>query len=444
VYIKELKLGAAADSSGSYSIPGLPPGRYTLRVSFIGSESLERTFEVEAGRDVYTLDLRIRERSTTFDELVIKANRADERTPVAYENLDKEEIQQSNLGQDVPFLLRWTPSAVVTSDAGTGIGYTGIRIRGSDPTRINVTINGIPLNDAESQGVFWVDLPDFLSSANSIQIQRGVGTSTNGAGAFGASINLSTVETRKDPYAILGGSIGSFNSWKSNVQVGTGLLNDKFLLTGRLSTIQSDGYIDRATADLNSYAVSAKYLGNSSSLTFNLFSGHEITYQAWYGVPADFLDNPETRTYNPAGTEKEGEPHEDEVDNYRQTHYQLLYNNQLNRNWFLNLNAHYTRGRGYFEQYKTGQLLSDYAIDPVGEEPDQSDLIRRLWLDNHFYGTVYSLNYVPDNQVFDWTLGGAFNISAKWYGPALPATAKKAIATTKMTPGKATLTSTPN
>lgn len=411
IWLKELKTGASSDQNGNFQIPDVPAGTYTLQVTFIGYQQKSIAVVVNEGETQVSLSINLQERSTTLEELIVKATRADERTPVAYKDLSKEEIQKANVGQDVPFLLRWTPSAVVTSDAGTGIGYTGIRIRGSDPTRINVTINGIPLNDSESQGVFWVNLPDFLTSASSIQIQRGVGTSTNGAGAFGASINLSTVETREEAYAIVGGSVGSFNTWKSNIQLGSGLLNDRFLISGRLSTIQSDGFIDRATADLNSYAVTAKYLGNSSSLQFNLFSGHEITYQAWYGVPADFLDDPETRTFNPAGTEKSGEPHDDEVDNYRQTHYQLLYSNQLSPNWFLNLNAHYTKGMGYFEQYKAGEALSDYGIDPViSEGPSDSDLIRRLWLDNDFYGTVYSLNFVPDSEKIDLTIGGAFNI----------------------------------
>ncbi len=411
IWLQELKTGASTDSGGNFQIPDVPAGTYTLDVSFIGYQQREIQVVVRAGQSEVKVNINLRERSTTLEELIVKATRANEKTPVAYQDLSKEEIQKANVGQDVPFLLRWTPSAVVTSDAGTGIGYTGIRIRGSDPTRINVTINGIPLNDSESQGVFWVNLPDFLTSSSSIQIQRGVGTSTNGAGAFGASINLSTVETREEAYAIVGGSVGSFNTWKGNVQLGSGLLNDRFLISGRLSTIQSDGFIDRATADLNSYAVTAKYLGNSSSLQFNLFSGHEITYQAWYGIPPDFLDDPELRTFNPSGTEKEGEPYEDEVDNYRQTHYQLLYSNQLSPNWYLNLNAHYTRGMGYFEQYKAGEALADYGIVPVlSEDPATSDLIRRLWLDNDFYGTVFSLNFTPDSKKIDWTLGGAFNI----------------------------------
>ncbi len=411
VLILELNRGSAADLEGNFRIADVSPGEYTLKISYIGYESIQKSINVLADQKSMNLEIQLLKSKVTLDELLVRATRANEKTPVAFKNLGKEEIQKANLGQDVPFLLRWTPSAVVTSDAGTGIGYTGIRVRGSDPTRINVTINGIPLNDSESQGVFWVNLPDFLSSTNSIQVQRGVGTSTNGAGAFGASINLNTVETREEPYAILGGTLGSFNTRKGNIQLGTGLLNDKFLFTGRLSTIQSDGFIDRATADLNSYALTAKYLGRNSSLQFNLFSGHEITYQAWYGVPADFLDDEDTRTFNPAGTEKEGEPHEDEVDNYRQTHYQLLYTNQISNNWFLNLNAHYTTGMGYFEQYKADETLSEYGISPVNPEGEGvSDLIRRLWLDNDFYGLVYSSTYSSDDNKLDWTIGGGYNI----------------------------------
>ena len=302
---------------------------------------------------------------------------------------------------------------MVTSDAGTGFGYTGIRIRGTDPTRINVTINGIPLNDSESQGVFWVDLPDFISSADDVQIQRGVGTSTNGAGAFGATINLSTTQMRPDAYARVTGSAGSFNTLKTNVQFGTGHIKDRFAVEGRLSRITSDGYIDRAEADLRSYFLSASYLGDKSRLHANVFSGHEITYQAWYGVPPELLSDPETRTFNPAGTEKPGTPHEDEVDNYRQTHAQLMYNWQVADEWDLNLSGHYTRGKGFFEQYKAGESFSSYGLEPVrlgGETFETTDLIRRLWLDNDFYGLTYSAIYQPLGERFDLTLGGGYNI----------------------------------
>jgi iron complex outermembrane receptor protein len=264
------------------------------------------------------------------------------------------------------------------------------------------------LNDSESQGVFWVDLPDFLSSTQDIQVQRGVGTSTNGASAFGASINLSTAKLNTDPYAELGGTIGSFNTMKGNVRFGTGLINDKFIVEGRLSRISSDGYIDRATADLESYYLSGSYVGKNSLLRLNIFSGHEVTYQAWNGVPREFIDDRDLRTFNPSGTEKEGDPHDNEVDDYTQTHYQLLYDNQLNLNWKLNLGAHYTKGQGFFELYQGGEDAADYGlVDTTGLT---TDLIERRWLDNDFYGVTYALNYQSNDNRLTTTLGGAYNI----------------------------------
>ncbi len=413
VLVAETQQGDATDEKGVYRIEGLKPGSYTLRVTYIGYETASLKIAVAKGQNLLELDISLEPRAILVDELIVRATRAGEKAPMTYTTIDAEQIDKSNLGQDVPFLLRWTPSAVVTSDAGTGIGYTGIRIRGADPTRINVTINGIPLNDAESQGVFWVDLPDFTSSAADIQIQRGVGSSTNGAGAFGASINLNTAQLFTQPYAQFNGTVGSFNTLKGNLEFGTGLLKDKFAIDGRLSRITSDGFIDRATADLQSYYLSGTYMGEKSSLRFITFSGHEVTYQAWYGVPPEYLDEEDERTFNPAGMEKEGEPYDDEVDDYRQTHYQLLYNNQLNPSWNLNLALHYTRGQGFFEQYKADEALADYGLENIsmgGEVVANTDLIRRLWLDNDFYGTVYSLNYRPPSGRLDATLGGGYNI----------------------------------
>ncbi|MFZ2899692.1 MAG: TonB-dependent receptor [Saprospiraceae bacterium] len=405
VLVEEAGKGELTDDKGMYRIEGLGAGRYTVRVTFVGYEKATRVVAVEEGAPQTLLNIQLEEQIYLLDELVVAAVRAGSRTPMTYKNLGKEELEENNMGQDVPYLLRFTPSLVETSDAGNGIGYTGLRIRGSDPTRVNITINGIPLNDPESQGVYWVNLPDFSSSVEDIQIQRGVGTSTNGAGAFGASINLNTNKVRREAYARLSGSAGSFNTWKSAVQFGSGLLADRFTLEGRLSSIQSDGYIDRARADLSSYYLSGAYVGNRSTLRFNVFSGKEETYQAWYGVSADLANDPERRTFNPAGTEKAGEPYDNEVDNYSQTHYQLLFSRQLSRAWNLNLNGHYTRGLGYYEQYKAGELLSDYGIaSPFSET---SDLIRRLWLDNHFYGITYALQYQRNR--LNWTLGGAWN-----------------------------------
>lgn len=413
VLILESGQGAAADEAGAFRIADVKPGAFTLEITYVGYETAFRKVVVPAGQSRLQLEVSLEPRVVLVDELIVRATRAGAKTPMTYTTLGAGEIRKNNLGQDVPFLLRWTPSAVVTSDAGTGIGYTGIRIRGSDPTRINVTINGIPLNDAESQNVFWVDLPDFASSAADIQIQRGVGTSTNGAGAFGATINLNTARLFAEPYAEANATVGSFNSLKGNLQFGTGLLKNKFAIDGRLSRITSDGYIDRATADLRSYYLSGTFLGEKSSLRFITFSGHEVTYQAWYGVPPEYLDDDELRTFNPAGAEKEGEPHDGEVDDYRQTHYQLLYNNQLNTNWNLNLALHYTRGHGFFEQYKAGQALADYGLENIsvgGEVVSTTDLIRRLWLDNDFYGGAYALSFRKPAGRLDAILGGGYHL----------------------------------
>ncbi|MEL6276817.1 MAG: TonB-dependent receptor, partial [Bacteroidota bacterium] len=317
--------GTTSDKDGRFTL-GLPDfGRYQIRFSYLGYAP--QTFTVEALLTQPTVPLAIAMTTQAFttEALTVSATRADAKTPVTYVNLSQEDIAVNNLGQDLPFLLKWTPSVVVTSDAGAGIGYTGIWIRGSDPTRTNVTINGIPLNDSESQGVFWVNLPDFASSASDIQIQRGVGTSTNGAGAFGASININTNQLNEIAYGSLEGGIGSFGTRRANLRFGTGLLNNGFSVDGRLSRIHSDGYIDRARADLDGYYLSAAHTGEKSVLRFNLFGGHEVTYQAWNGVDATLVDDRDTRTANTAGTAREGEPYENEVDDYEQTHYQLHY-----------------------------------------------------------------------------------------------------------------------
>ena len=290
----------------------------------------------------------------------VQAIRADEKAPFAKTDLTKKDIDKNNLGQDLPFLLNQTPSVVVNSDAGNGIGYTGIRIRGTDASRINVTINGIPYNDAESQGTFFVDLPDFSSSANSIQVQRGVGTSTNGAGAFGGTINLFTNEVNKKFYASTNNSVGSFNSFKNNIQFGSGIIGHHFTMDGRVSSIRSNGYIDRATSNLTSFYLSTAFVNENNSLRLNVFSGKEKTYQAWYGVAENLLVT--NRTNNPSGTEKPGEPYDNETDNYTQTHYQLFYNHKFNPYWKANVAVFLTRGKGYYEQYKADKKLADYGL----------------------------------------------------------------------------------
>jgi iron complex outermembrane receptor protein len=340
-----------------------------------------------------------------FDAITVTATAATAKTPVTYTEVTDEDLAERNLGQDAPYLLKWTPSVVVNADAGTGIGYTGIWIRGSDPTRTNVTINGIPYNDSESQGVFWVNLPGFSSSADNIQIQRGVGTSANGAGAFGATIDFNTNEINEGRRLSVDGSIGSFGTRRGEVNYTSGLLDNGLKIDARYSQIHSEGYVDRASADLEGYYAGLSYVADNGAVwRFNAFGGNEVTYQSWFGVTQDQIDE-FGRTYNPAGTEKEGEPYDDETDNYGQRHYQLHYNNAFNNQWTLGISGHYTRGRGYFEQYQADETLADYGINA---EVPSSDLIRRLWLDNHFYGTVYSLRYRA-NEALDFTFGGSAN-----------------------------------
>ena len=413
IFVMETQQGTSTDERGLYRLEGLEPGTYNVRVTYVGFEQTIRTTKIVKGTSQTVLHVQLTEAVFTMEGITVKATRAQEKDPFTFKTLDQKDLRENDLGVDMPYLLQWTPGVVATSDAGTGVGYTGIRIRGTDPTRVNITINGIPLNDAESQGVFWVNLPDFAANVNDVQIQRGVGTSTHGAGAFGATINLNTSELQPEPYGRLSASVGSFNTWKGTVQFGSGLIKDKFSLDGRISRIQSDGFIDRATADLESFYLSGAYVGEKTSLRLVAFSGHEITYQAWYGVPGSMIDNPELRTFNPAGTEKPGEPYDNEVDNYGQDHYQALFNHQINRNLNLNLALHYTRGAGYFEQYVADEERSDYGLDPVIWQGDilitQSDFIRQLWLDNHFYGGTYALDYVNNNSRLKMTLGGAWN-----------------------------------
>jgi iron complex outermembrane receptor protein len=346
--------------------------------------------------------------SVQLPPLEVRAIRASERAPFAKQNISKADIQKNNLGPDLPFLLNQTPSVVVQSDAGNGIGYTGIRIRGTDATRINVTINGIAYNDAESMGTFLVNLPDFASSVSSIQIQRGVGSSSNGPSAFGASINLSTNEINNKAYFSTSNSAGSFGTLKNTVQFGSGLLKNHFTIDARLSSIMSDGYIDRATSNLKSYYASAAYIANKSSIRFTTFSGKEKTYQAWYGVSASDLEN--NRTFNPAGTEKSGEPYSNQTDNYTQTHYQLFFNHQIAQNLDLQVSSYYTKGAGYYEEYKAGQNLSDYNNPIITIYPPiniPSDLVRRRWLKNDFYGQNISLQYKKNDE--EILIGGGWS-----------------------------------
>jgi iron complex outermembrane receptor protein len=357
----------------------------------------------------------------------VAAVRAGEKAPFAKTNLTKKEIEKNNLGQDLPILLSQTPSAVVNSDAGAGVGYTGIRIRGTDGSRINVTLNGIPYNDAESQGTYFVDLPDFSSSLNSIQVQRGVGTSSNGAGAFGASINLSTNEINKKKYTELNNSFGSYNTFKNTLQFGSGILGKHFTIDGRLSRISSNGYIDRAKSNLQSFYLSTAYITDKNSLRLNIFSGKEKTYQAWNGVAESLLGS--NRTNNPSGSEKTGDPYDNETDNYTQTHYQLFFNHKINDFWKGNIAVFLTKGKGYYEQYKANKKLADYGLPNYFDGTTtvkKTDLVRRLWLDNNFYGTIFSLQHHKNKT--DFTVGGGWNgYDGKHFGEIIWAKVQAAV-----------------
>lgn len=424
VFVNDTYLGTYSDEQGNYLLEKVPSGAQTLTVRSLGFEEIKQEVEVKSG--VTVLNFEMNENVLELVEIVIIDLKANKRTPTTYTDLDTKQIEKSNYGKDLPMLLRFTPSAVVTSDAGAGVGYTGIRIRGVDPTRTNVTVNGIPLNDSESHGVFWVNMPDFSSSVGDIQVQRGVGTSANGAAAFGASVNINTNKVSEKAYGIIDNGYGSFNTWRHTVKAGTGLINNKFSVDARLSKISSDGYVDRASSDLKSFYLAGTWQGEKSTLTANIFSGREKTYQAWYGTPealvygnqddviayadrnyifGDDRDNllESGRTYNYY-------TYDNEVDNYGQDHYQLHFSHGFNSNLKLNLKGHYTRGKGYYEQFKAGEDFSTYGFAPVVLGTDTvttTDLIRRRWLDNHFYGGIFSLNY--KKGPFDVTFGGGAN-----------------------------------
>lgn len=349
----------------------------------------------------------------TLDEVLVKAIRVDADSPITHSNIKKEALEKRNLGQDLPILLNYLPSVVTTSDAGSGVGYTGIRVRGVSAQSTNVTVNGIPYNDSESLGTYWVDLPDFASSVESLQLQRGVGTSTNGSGAFGASINILTDAISEKASGEISNAFGSYNTRKHNVKFSTGTLNDHFEIAGRLSQINSDGYIDRASSDLKSYFLQASYVDDNTLIKAITFGGYERTYQSWNGLEdLDLLKN--HRTYNTAGmyTDENGDIkfYKNEVDDYKQDHYQLHWNERYNSNWSTNLGLNYTYGRGYFEQYKEDQDFSDYDLEDItigGETINTTDLIRRRWLDNDFYVVNANANYKDD--ALNFTVGTSYS-----------------------------------
>ena len=354
-------------------------------------EKLQDTTKIQALEQVYLNGVRVR---------------AD--SPITHSNLTKQDLAKRNLGQDIPVLLNYLPGVVTTSDAGAGVGYTGIRVRGSDATRVNVTINGIPYNDSESQGTFWVNLPDFASSIESLQLQRGVGSSTNGSGSFGASLNIDTDRSSKEAFAQIANSYGSFDTRKHSVKFSTGLLNDRVEISGRVSNITSDGFVDRASSDLKSYFLQGSYKTDNTFIKALVFGGREVTYQSWFGIDEQTLStNP---TFNPAGMYSDDDGtvrfHQNQVDDYDQDHYQLIWNERYNNNWSTSATLNYTKGSGFFEEYKEDASLDFHGLLPItidGETSAESDLVRRRWLENNFYALSANAHYKDEN--WDTTTG---------------------------------------
>ena len=432
VMIKDSYTGAVTNEIGTFGMRVPTMKACTLTVSGIGYERQEVVVSVPEA-EVVKLSITLL-KDQEFKDVLIVEKRAIGITPTTFTNVPTKTLSKLNYGQDLPYLLESTPSAVVTSDAGTGVGYTGIRIRGVDPTRTNVTINGIPINDPESHAVYWVNMPDFASSTDNIQIQRGVGTSTNGAAAFGASLNIETENNNKKAFAEVDNSIGSFMTMRNTIKAGTGIINNLFSMTARLSNISSDGYIDRAAANLRSYYLSGTLALGKSYFTANVFSGKEVTYQSWWGIPeAKLSGNPSAllthyqNNHYPGGIYETAQDsinlfasdprkynyytYKNEEDNYKQDHYQLHFRRMLGRYAQLTVSGHYTRGQGYYEQYKRNQDFSLYGFNPIvigADTISATDLIRRRWLDNHFYGTVFTLNYSKSYKL-KMTFGGSIN-----------------------------------
>jgi len=401
--------GTYSGADGNYLVRLNTPGHYRIRYSFTGYEDVVKELDITVS---VISDVVLERKLIMTEEVVVSATRAGTTTPVAYTSVTGSEIKKMNSGQDLPYIIGNTPSLVETSEAGTGIGYTSFRIRGTDGSRINVTVDGIPLNDAESQQVFWVDLPDLASSVENIQVQRGVGTSSNGAGAFGASVNLMTQIPENEPFAEISSSYGSFNSIKNTITAGTGTLSGHFALQLRYSDIKSDGYIKRTGTNNRAGSVSAVYRNKKSFVKANILLGEEHTQISWWGVPAEKL--PIDRMYNPSGeyTDEYGmiRYYENESDNYRQNHYRLNFGTEIGHYITLNAALHLTSGKGYYEEYREDQLYSDYGLPPVILDTTvifSTDMIRRKWMSNTFYGAVWSVTY-RKNRI-DAVIGGGLN-----------------------------------
>ena len=410
IRIKKSGLSTVSDFNGNFSFDNLKKARYDLIISYIGFERIIESIELSQNKFI-TIEMKTA--ALLSDEVVVNATRIVEKTPLTYSVVDKEKIQQNNTGVDLPFLLQSSPSLVVSSDAGGGIGYTNLRIRGTDLTSINVTLNGVPVNDPESHSVYFVDLPDMASSIENIQIQRGVGTSSNGAAAFGASINIKTEGPSNEPFAQINSTYGAFGTLKNTIGFGTGMTDKGFSFDGRLSKIISDGYIDRAKSDLKSYYLTGAWSGKNTNIKLIATSGFEKTYQAWYGVPKDSLEtNP---TYNPAGamTDSTGNIigyYENQTDNYQQDYYQLLVAQQIKSNLHLSGALFLTKGKGYYEEWENDKKLSDYGFPDVnigGQTISSTDLVQQKWLDNNYFGFNLALQH--QSTRFNSTLGLGWN-----------------------------------
>lgn len=408
ITVQSSSINTVTDAKGEYKLDIPTKGNYTIHVTYVSYQPAAQTIKLNNNK---TINFELNSNNTLIDEVTVSGTRASDNSPTAFTNLRKKDIDKNNSGRGFEYLLDQTPSTVVSSNAGAGVGYTGIRIRGSDPTRINVTLNGVPLNDAEDQGVYFVDIPDIASSVDNVQIQRGVGTSTNGAGAFGASINIQTTTRQDTAYAELNNTAGSYGTVKNTVNLGTGLLGGHFTVDGRLSRMNSDGYIERSGSSLKSYFLSGAYYGDKSELRLNVFSGYEKTHQAWDGVPQDSV-TAGNRRYNELGyIESSNSYYKNQTDNYTQNYYQLLYNKQFSDRFSFSGALHYTHGDGYYEEYRNSDAVADYGLTPVIIGIDtlsHTDLVRRLWLSNNFYGLTYNFNYKPIDDLH-LTLGGAYN-----------------------------------
>ncbi len=409
VVVLDAGTGVAADNEGRYTLRGLSDGSYNLRISFTGYEPMDTMLVV---RGTAVADVSLKVALYVAPEVIVRGSRAGARTPMAHSTVGSDELRERDLTRDMPYLLSLTPSVVETSDAGTGIGYTSLRIRGTDASRINITLDGIPLNDSESQQVFWVDLPDLASSTGSIQVQRGVGTSTNGAGAFGASVNISSLTPPSEAGASADISYGSFNTSRLSAKAWTGMLGDRFSMMVRASDIHSDGYVDHSKAGIRSTMVSGAWSAPSDMIRFNVITGSQKTGISWWGVPAEIL--PENRRYNPAGEYVGADGvtryYEDETDVYTQNHYHLFHTHLFPGRVSLNTGIHLTTGLGYYEEQKSDINPFEYGLSgmfPSDPAITETDIVQRKWLDNLFYGAVWSL--IKQGAGTEWTLGGALN-----------------------------------